>query len=650
MKGEDKILDGLNEAQKEAVETLTGPVLILAGAGSGKTKTLTHRIANLIRNGVEPWEILALTFTNKAAKEMRSRLANLLGESNDYGFMPWMGTFHGICVKILRIEADKVGLDKNFVIYDAEDRIALIRRVMKNLKMGDQTLKPKMVESAISRAKNDGIEPGEYLASASYQNQKQIALVYSAYEKERKEARAVDFDDLLVEVARLLRENVGVREHWQNRFKHILIDEYQDTNHIQYEMLKLLVNKSRNICVVGDDWQSIYSWRGADFTNILNFERDFPGAKVIKLEENYRSTQNILDASQKVITKNSQRSDKTLFTRAGAGSPVNIQKLRDERAEAEWVARHIKESGRPLSDFAVLYRTNAQSQAFERAFMVERIAYKLIGGVRFYDRKEIKDVLAYLHLVVNPVDKVALARIMNVPRRGIGETSLQKILAGDFATLSTKAAKAYMEFDDLLEDCRKKWKDGAGPADLIEEILKRTDYRSYINDGDKLKVEERLENLTVLVGEAGAYNSLEDFLSDAALMSSADEATKRNAVTLMTLHAAKGLEFPVVFLVGMEEGLLPHVRGVGQDDSAVEEERRLAYVGMTRAMEELWLSYAMSRFAFGGRTYNFPSRFLSDLGYDPYGLSDNWSDEVEDDASEWGDEIDPFPPDLPVWE
>ena len=650
MKGEDKIFDGLNEAQKEAVETLTGPVLILAGAGSGKTKTLTHRIANLIRNGVEPWEILALTFTNKAAKEMRSRLANLLGESNDYGFMPWMGTFHGICVKILRIEADKVGLDKNFVIYDAEDRTALIRRVMKNLKMGDQTLKPKMVESAISRAKNDGIEPGEYLASASYQNQKQIALVYSAYEKERKEARAVDFDDLLVEVARLLRENVGVREHWQNRFKHILIDEYQDTNHIQYEMLKLLVNKSRNICVVGDDWQSIYSWRGADFTNILNFERDFPGAKVIKLEENYRSTQNILDASQKVITKNSQRSDKTLFTRAGAGSPVNIQKLRDERAEAEWVARRIKESGRPLSDFAVLYRTNAQSQAFERAFMVERIAYKLIGGVRFYDRKEIKDVLAYLHLVVNPVDKVALARIMNVPRRGIGETSLQKILAGDFATLSTKAAKAYMEFDDLLEDCRKKWKDGAGPADLIEEILKRTDYRSYINDGDKLKVEERLENLTVLVGEAGAYNSLEDFLSDAALMSSADEATKRNAVTLMTLHAAKGLEFPVVFLVGMEEGLLPHVRGVGQDDSAVEEERRLAYVGMTRAMEELWLSYAMSRFAFGGRTYNFPSRFLSDLGYDPYALSDNWSDEVGEDASEWGDEVDPFPPDLPVWE
>ena len=650
MKGEDKILDGLHEAQREAVETLTGPVLILAGAGSGKTKTLTHRIANLIRHGVKPWEILALTFTNKAAKEMRTRLANLLGEPNDYGFMPWMGTFHGICVKILRIEADKVGLDKNFVIYDAEDRTALIRRVMKNLKMGDQTLKPKMVESAISRAKNDGIEPGEYLASASYQNQKQIALIYSAYEKERKEARAVDFDDLLVEVAKLLRENVEVREHWQNRFKHILIDEYQDTNHIQYEMLKLLVNRDRNICVVGDDWQSIYSWRGADFTNILNFERDFPGAKVIKLEENYRSTQNILDASQKVITKNSQRSDKTLFTRAGAGSPVNIQKLRDERAEAEWVARRIKESGRPLSDFAVLYRTNAQSQAFERAFMVERIAYKLIGGVRFYDRKEIKDVLAYLHLVVNPVDKVALARIMNVPRRGIGETSLQKILAGDFATLSTKAAKAYMEFDDLLEDCRKKWKDGAGPADLIEEILKRTDYRSYINDGDKLKVEERLENLTVLVGEAGAYNSLEDFLSDAALMSSADEATKRNAVTLMTLHAAKGLEFPVVFLVGMEEGLLPHVRGVGQDDSAVEEERRLAYVGMTRAMEELWLSYAMSRFAFGGRTYNFPSRFLSDLGYDPYGLSDNWSDEVGDDASEWGDEIDPFPPDLPVWE
>lgn len=648
MEKSDKILDGLNDAQRDAVETLSGPLLILAGAGSGKTKTLTHRIANLVRHGVMPEEILALTFTNKAAKEMRERLSRLLGVPNNYVFMPWMGTFHSICVKILRIEANEAGLDRNFVIYDADDRTALIRRVMRGLKIGDKMLKPKMVESAISRAKNDGVAPDEYLATAYYPNQRNIALIYAEYEKERKKAKAVDFDDLLVEVARLLNDKVEVRERWQGRFKHILIDEYQDTNRIQYEMLRLLVNKERNICVVGDDWQSIYSWRGADFTNILNFERDFPGAKVIKLEENYRSTQNILDASQKVIMKNTQRSDKALFTRAGAGAPVNIKKLRDEQAEAQWVVGQIKQSGRPLADFAVLYRTNAQSQAFERAFMAEQIAYKLIGGVRFYDRKEIKDILAYLHLIVNPDDTVALARIINVPKRGIGETSLQRILAGDLGSLSARARKTYDDFYQTLQSWREKWRSGLGAADLVEMVLRDTNYRNSLND-DKLKLEERLENLTVLVGEAGAYESLEDFLADAALMSSADETAKGNAVTLMTLHAAKGLEFPVVFLVGMEEGLLPHVRSAEADESEIEEERRLTYVGMTRAMEELWLTYALSRYSFGGRNYNFPSRFLADLGYDPYGLDEMTIDDSSDDE-EWGSvDEDPFPPDLPVW-
>ena len=648
MEKSDKILDGLNDAQRDAVETLSGPLLILAGAGSGKTKTLTHRIANLVRHGVMPEEILALTFTNKAAREMRERLSRLLGVSNNYVFMPWMGTFHSICVKILRIEANEAGLDRNFVIYDADDRTALIRRVMRGLKIGDKMLKPKMVESAISRAKNDGVAPDEYLATAYYPNQRNIALIYAEYEKERKKAKAVDFDDLLVEVARLLNDKVEVRERWQGRFKHILIDEYQDTNRIQYEMLRLLVNKERNICVVGDDWQSIYSWRGADFTNILNFERDFPGAKVIKLEENYRSTQNILDASQKVIMKNTQRSDKALFTRAGAGAPVNIKKLRDEQAEAQWVAGQIKQSGRPLADFAVLYRTNAQSQAFERAFMAEQIAYKLIGGVRFYDRKEVKDILAYLHLIVNPDDTVALARIINVPKRGIGETSLQRILTGDLGSLSARARKTYDDFCQTLQSWREKWRSGLGVADLVEMVLRDTNYRNSLND-DKLKLEERLENLTVLVGEAGAYESLEDFLADAALMSSADETAKGNAVTLMTLHAAKGLEFPVVFLVGMEEGLLPHVRSAEADESEIEEERRLTYVGMTRAMEELWLTYALSRYSFGGRNYNFPSRFLADLGYDPYGLDEMTIDDSSDDE-EWGSvDEDPFPPDLPVW-
>ena len=667
----NKILEGLNPAQKDAVETLGGPVLILAGAGSGKTKTLTHRIANLIASGVQPYEILALTFTNKAAREMRERLAKLLNMNNTFSFMPWMGTFHSICVKILRIEADSVGLSKNFVIYDTDDRLALIKRAMKDLHISDKSLKPKACEAVISKAKNDGESPDDMLERSYYPNQKQIAEVYERYEDLRMKADAVDFDDLLVYVARLLRTRTDIRAKWRAKFKHILIDEYQDTNHIQYEMVKLLVNDERNICCVGDDWQSIYSWRGADFTNILNFERDFPGAKVVKLEQNYRSTQNILDAAQKVITKNVQRSDKVLFTELGKGEPIEIHAARDEQDEARYVANIIKNSGKPLSDFAVLYRTNAQSQAFEKAFMEYHLPYKLVGGVRFYDRREIKDIVAYLHLIVNPQDVVSFDRVINVPTRGIGEVSKQKILAGQVDLLTTKVRHAYEKFTSILEKLRQESVRGVGPAELIEELLREIDYRGYLNDGDKLKAEERNENLTALVGTAGAYASLDEFLADAALMSSADENTDEHAVTLMTLHAAKGLEFPVVFLVGMEEGVLPHVRSMDESAEDVEEERRLAYVGMTRAMRELFLTYAQSRFAYGGRSYNFPSRFLNDLGYNPYGNHDLDGDGfTDDDFSEdddysdglWArkpgkhsfesdrEEYDPFPPDLPFYE
>ena len=661
-------MSGLNEAQKEAVETLTGPVLILAGAGSGKTKTLTHRIANLIANGVQPYEILALTFTNKAAREMRERLATLLGMPNSHAFMPWMGTFHAICVRILRIEAENVGLSKNFVIYDTDDSLTLIKRAMKELSISDKNLKPKACQSAISAAKNEGREPDEMLASAMYPQQQNIARVYELYEDKRKKADAVDFDDLLLEVARLFRLRPDIRKKWQQRFRHILIDEYQDTNHVQYEIVRMLVNDERNICCVGDDWQSIYSWRGADFTNILNFERDFPGAKVIKLEQNYRSTQNILDAAQKVITKNVQRSDKVLFTNAGRGAPVEIKALRDEKDEASWVARTIKNSGRPLSDFAVLYRTNAQSQAFEHAFAQMVIPYKLVGGIRFYDRKEIKDILAYLHLIVNPLDTVALQRVVNVPARGIGATSLQKILNGEDEKLTGKAAKSYEDFLSILLELRRAHANAMQPAELIEKLLQKINYREYLNDGDKMKAEERNENITALIGEAGSYATLDEFLADAALLSSSDEENGDHAVTLMTLHAAKGLEFPVVFLVGMEEGLLPHVRSMDESAEDVEEERRLAYVGMTRAMQQLYLSYAQSRFSYGGRSYNFPSRFLQDLGFNPYGLSSSGTisrDDYDDDFGEndsfrdkdgdgfrdgWDSEdSDPFPPDLPVY-
>ena len=646
-----KILEGLNQAQQEAVQTMSGPVLILAGAGSGKTKTLTHRIAALIESGILPNEILALTFTNKAAREMRERLAKMLGRENSFSFMPWMGTFHSICVKMLRIEAENVGLDKSFVIYDTDDRLALIKRAMKELQISDKSVKPKAVEAAISKAKNEGKDPDEMLADAYYPNQQQIARVYERYEDMRKKADAVDFDDLLLYVARMLKTRKDIREKWQQRFKHILIDEYQDTNHIQYEIVKSLVNDERNICCVGDDWQSIYSWRGADFTNILNFERDFPGAKVIKLEQNYRSTQNILDAAQKIITKNTQRSDKVLFTESGKGAPITIQQARDEQDEARWVAATIRKFNRPLSDFAVLYRTNAQSQAFERAFMDYRLPYKLVGGVRFYDRKEIRDIVAYLHLVVNPNDIVSFARIINVPARGIGEKSVQKILTGDIDGLTAKTRAAYEKFADTLDLLRSRNAAGVGPAEIIEELLAKIDYRGYLNDGDKLKAEERIENLTALIGEAGSYETLDEFLADAALMSSADESAGKDAVTLMTLHAAKGLEFPIVFLVGLEEGLLPHVRSMDESAEDVEEERRLTYVGMTRAMQELFLSYANSRFMFGGRNYNFPSRFLQDLGYNPYGLGgmklEDDDDFGESDFDDYDD--DPFPDDGPIY-
>ena len=641
------IIAGLNQKQKEAVKTLEGPLLILAGAGSGKTKTLTHRIANLIQHGVRPEEILALTFTNKAAREMRERLASLLGMHNSYTFMPWMGTFHSICVKILRREAINVGLTEKFIIYDTSDRQTLIKHAMKRLSISDKKIKAKAVEAAISNAKNQGQDPDDLAAEASYPNQRDIAKIYKEYESERKKADAVDFDDLLLYVARLFQNRPDVRKKWQKHFRHILIDEYQDTNHIQYQIVKLLVDEKQNICVVGDDWQSIYSWRGADFTNILNFEHDFPGAKVIKLEQNYRSTQNILDASQKVIEKNEQRTDKRLFTEAGKGAPITIEKLRDERAEAEWVANIIKQSKRSLGDFAVLYRTNAQSQAFERVFVEHNIPYKLVGGVRFYDRKEIKDILAYLHLIVNPKDVVALSRVINVPTRGIGAVSLGRILDGDLSHLTPKIMQKYEAFLKILDDLRNKTD---APAELINELLNKINYHQYLEQEDKLKAEERLENIEVLVGEVSAYPTLDDFLADAALMSSADEDSSKDSVTLMTLHAAKGLEFPVVFLVGLEEGLLPHVRSFEEKLEEIEEERRLAYVGMTRAMEELFLSYALSRFNFGGRNYNMPSRFLTDLGYDPYRITESHRRDDGFDDFENFDIDDPFPEDLPIFE
>jgi DNA helicase II / ATP-dependent DNA helicase PcrA len=991
------LLDGLNQAQAKAVQITSGPLLILAGAGSGKTKTLTHRIAYLIAHeGVLPSEILAVTFTNKAAREMRGRLGVLLGQNSiNRSFMPWMGTFHGICVRLLRMDGDKIGIIKNYVIYDEDDRRGLIKQVMKRLSIGETEIKARSVSAAISNAKNEMTDWQQYSAAANAPNQKRIAKIYEKYEELRKKANALDFDDLLLETVRLFREKPDVRKKWQSHFKHILIDEYQDTNAVQYNFVKLLVNDEHNICVVGDDWQclvkgslvetsggmkkietvkrgelvraasgygktgffevkdnkkfnyrgetvkittasgrtisstpnhllfarwgdmdnyfvylmysrakgyrigvtrgtrfdgkkndiglrvranqeradrmwvlrvcrdrqeamsqeamlsykygipmmvfcestaaslhlnqaqidrlfkeidteqraqklmddmgisfnyphfipqattrnnlkrinlnvvlfgdkrttkaspwsasrlsvnttnkndlavfvklgygircgkagtfrseihnldygkieqlleniqqrvgndslcvhkysfmtneafsfmpaaqihigmkipveqeggllmadrvvnvtreiysgevydldvdkvhnylvdgiavhnSIYSWRGADFTNILNFERDFKGTNVIKLEQNYRSTGNILDAAANVISKNVQRTDKKLWTKAGPGAPVQVHEVYDEAEEANLVAERISShhaiQAREYGDFAVLYRTNAQSYTLERSFLRFRIPYQIVGGVRFYDRKEIKDIVSYLKLIYQPNDRMSFSRIANVPTRGVGAISLEKFLhfqsekgvdiisaleAIDEASYVTSKAKKALK--TLGENLRQLQSDAleATPGDLIEKLLKITKYREYINDGTP-SAEEREDNIGSLLSDAKNFAALPDFLEEVALMSSVDTDGDSQKVTLMTLHAAKGLEFPVVFIVGMEEGILPHIRIYEAGPAELEEERRLVYVGMTRAREELHLTYAQSRMQFGQRGYNAMSRFITDMG------------------------------------
>jgi len=629
-----KLFEGLNPDQLEAVKTTEGPLLILAGAGSGKTKTLTHRIAYLIaEKSIWPNNILAVTFTNKAAKEMRERLGVLIGQnSQTRSFMPWMGTFHGICVKLLRLDGKEIGIKDNFVIYDEDDRLGLIKQAMKSLAISDSDVKPKAVSAIISGAKNSMNSPEDFEASASYPYQQKIAKIYQKYETLKQKAGALDFDDLLIETVRLLKDKPDVRQKWQNHFKYILIDEYQDTNAAQYGIIRLLVNDSNNICVVGDDWQSIYSWRGADFTNILNFERDFKGAKVVKLEQNYRSTSNILDAASNVIKKNQNRTDKKLWTAAGAGAPVQAHALFDEAEEARFVAErvasHVAIDARQYHDFAILYRTNAQSYTLERAFLQAHIPYQIVGGVRFYDRKEIKDVIAYLKLMYQPNDVMSFTRIINVPARGIGAVSLEKFLAWqsnsdldiiqalneskNLDSITSKARASLVAFGTTLKAIKEMFA-LSQPAEIIEELIKRINYRDYLLDGTP-QAEDRLENIGSLISDAKNFAEMPDFLEEVALMSSVDVAGDGDKVTLMTLHAAKGLEFPVVFIVGMEEGIMPHARvyEAGQDE--LEEERRLAYVGMTRAREELHLTYAGSRMQFGQRMYNEPSRFIEDMG------------------------------------
>lgn len=628
------ILSGLNDAQKLAVKHGDGPLLILAGAGSGKTKTLTHRIAYLISvKHVNPSTILAVTFTNKAAKEMRKRLANLLGSnSEDRFFMPWMGTFHGICVKLLRIDGEHIGLSRNFVIYDEDDKQSLIRNSIKQLSLDPKILKPQMVSSVISKSKNELIDAETYEASASYPNQKNIAKVYKKYEENRKKSGALDFDDLLTETIKLFSESPEIKEKWSRYFKYILIDEYQDTNNAQYTIVKSLVDTAKNICVVGDDWQSIYSWRGADYKNILNFEKDFNGAQVVKLEQNYRSTNNILKAAQNVITKNQNRTDKTLWTDSKTGEPVHIHALRDESEEAHFIVDRIYSQSsikaRTYDDFAVLYRTNAQSLVLEKAFINFRIPYKIVGSTRFYDRKEIKDIISYLKFIYQNSDEVSFRRIINVPARSLGDSSLEKFMNfylhsnSDILTalnmvdkcegLTPRAKKSFMEFANIISKIKLN-SENTNPGELISQIVKMTNYKDYLDDGSEKSL-DRIENIGSLISEAQNYATISDYLEEVSLMSSTDAESENDKVTLMTLHSAKGLEFPVVFIAGLEEGILPHARvyDSGKNDD-LEEERRLMYVGMTRARQELHLCYALSRSVFGSRNYNQMSRFISEM-------------------------------------
>lgn len=630
-------LEGLNAAQQAAVQQTSGPLLILAGAGSGKTKTLAHRIAHLVGNeSVWPDEILAVTFTNKAARELRERVWQLTSVGTGAvprSFMPWMGTFHGVCVRLLRQDGRAIDIAPNYVIYDEDDRQGLIKQAMKELSIDSQQIKPRAVSSIISTAKNELKTPADFEASATYPQAKNIAKLYARYERLRKTAGALDFDDLLVETVRLLRDHDDVRVKWRQHFKHIFIDEYQDTNAAQYAIVNYLVNDTQNICVVGDDWQSIYSWRGADFTNILNFERDFPSATVIKLEQNYRSTNAILTAAQSVISKNKVRTDKKLWTDVGEGMPVEVHQTYDEAEEASLVAgriaTHASIGARSYSDFAILYRMNAQSAALERALRLARVPYQLIGGVRFYDRKEIKDVIGYLKVVYQPNDRLSFSRIANVPVRGIGATSLERFLTWqaengydiltalervhDGAPLTPKAKKAFGALGVHLRELEGMVKENATPADVIERMLALTGYRTYLRDGTP-QAEEREENIGSLLSDVKIFADLPEFLEEAALLSSADTEAGSEKVTLMTLHAAKGLEFPVVFMVGLEEGIFPHSRVWEAGPAELEEERRLCYVGMTRAREELHLTYARSRLQFGQRSYNQVSRFIADMG------------------------------------
>jgi DNA helicase-2/ATP-dependent DNA helicase PcrA len=650
----DHILSELNPPQREAVTATQGPLLILAGPGSGKTRVIAHRIAYLVEHEeVEPWRIVAVTFTNKAAREMRSRVVAHLDER---AAEVMLGTFHSICARILRIDGQRIGLDRSFNIYDDADQMALMKRVAESLAIDTKAIKERAILSAISHAKSELISPYDYASSTHDWFTEVIARAYERYQQMLGENSALDFDDLIVKTVQLLRDDEHTRRKYQDRFLHVLVDEFQDTNVAQYQLARLFAGFHGNICVVGDPDQSIYSWRSADIRNILNFERDFPNAKIVLLEQNYRSTQTILDAAHAVIAANKQRKEKSLWTERGAGEPICVYEAYDEQEEAQFVADEVAGllgHGHDPRDFAVMYRTNAQSRALEEALIRAGVRYQIVGGTRFYERREVKDVLAYLRLVHNPYDVVSFTRVVNVPGRGIGEktmeqlekwagrlgmplyTALQILSAqqggdrtGDAARLEphplgTRQANALVAFlemlDELIDVAAKN-----NVSTLIDGVLERTQYRKWLYEAsdDDEEAQDRWANVEELRNVASDYDALAighglvSFLEDVALISDADTIEDAEdgggKVTLITLHSAKGLEYPVVFMIAMEEGVLPHVRSF-DDPAQMEEERRLAYVGMTRAKSRLYLLRAFRRYGTGMSQHNPPSRFLRDI-------------------------------------
>lgn len=633
-----EILNGLNNKQYEAVTKTEGPVLVIAGAGSGKTKVLTHKIAYLMEEkNVMPWNILAITFTNKAANEMKERITNIVGEkAKDI----WMGTFHSICVRILRKHIDRIGYDTSFIIFDTSDQKTLIKRCMKDLQVDDKLFTEKSIQAEISNAKNEMLEPDTYLARSHGDFRKEkIGQVYELYQRRLKENNAIDFDDIINFCLKIFEQNDDILSYYSSKFQYILVDEYQDTNKSQFTLVKNLAKANGNITVVGDNDQGIYSFRGADISNILNFEKDFKGTEIIKLEQNYRCTGNILKIANSVIKNNETKYEKKLWTENGVGNLPRVYSADNEYDEATFIVdqiNHLKrEEKYSYSDFAVLYRMNTQSRAIEDILRREGIPYKIVGGLKFYERKEIKDIVSYLRLVHNTSDNLSLMRIINEPKRGIGKTSLDKIadlaIANETSMYEViKNSDAFglnrvflssREFINVIEEARQK-KDDLSISELVKFLLKKSGYTKALEDENTIEAENRIENLEEFLTVAmefekeEAANTLQDFLEGMTLSSDIDNVDESDeSVTLMTLHSAKGLEFPVVFLVGMEEGIFPGYRSMGEPQE-LEEERRLCYVGITRAKEYLFLTCSKKRTIFGSTSCNLPSRFIDEIPQD----------------------------------